>query len=173
MRWMVAPQGAVVCNRCYNKGKGKPTCEACGDGLWNPEVAVGFTRCCVCQRYDARIAKAISPCRRSGMPRCVAMPATIQRRRGAPVLVGSVKSRCRRTRNRPGVMSVGKGGDQRAVDEAGLEAPLPKLPLCIWCGAALDGGPSSDAGRPCVCSTAERPSTGRCLKVSTHRPSCV
>ncbi len=122
---------------------------------------------------SARIAKAISPCRRSGMPRCVAMPATIQRRRGAPVLVGSVKSRCRRTRNRPGVMSVGKGGDQRVVDEAGIEASLPTLPLCIWCGAALDGGPSSDAGRPCVRSTAERPSTGRCLKVSTHRPSCV
>ena len=107
------------------------------------------------------------------MPRCVAMPATIQRRRRAPILAGSVKSCCRRRRNRPGVMSVGKGGAQRVVDCEGLEASLPKLPLCIWCGAALDGGPSSDAGRPCVRSTAERPSTGRCLKVSTHRPSCV
>ena len=95
---------------------------------------------------SASIADATSPCRRSGMPRCVAMPATIQRRRGAPILAGSVKSCCRRRRNRPGVMSVGKGGAQRVVDEAGLEASPPKLPLCIWCGAAPDDGPSSDAG---------------------------
>ena len=107
------------------------------------------------------------------MPRCVAMPATIQRRRRAPILAGSVKSCCRRRRNRPGVMSVGKGGAQRVVDCEGLEASLPKLPLCIWRGAALDGGLSSDAGRPCVRSTAERPSTRRCLKVPTHRPSRV
>ena len=113
---------------------------------------------------SARIAKATSPCRRSGMPRCVAMPATIQRRRRAPILAWSVKSCCRSMRNRPGVMSVGKGGDQRVVDEAGLEASLPKSPLSIWCG---------DAGRPCVRSTAERPSTRRCLKVPTHRPSRV
>jgi len=35
--------------------------------------------------------------------------------------------------------------------EAGLEAPRTKLPLCSWVTAvALDGGLSSDAGRPCA-----------------------
>ena len=41
-----------ICNRCYNKEKGKPTCETCGVGLWNPEAAAGFKYCCDCEQYE-------------------------------------------------------------------------------------------------------------------------
>ena len=56
---MIYDQGwdGGICNRCYNKRKGKPTCEGCGDGLWNPEAAAGFKNCCVCQRYECRYCK--------------------------------------------------------------------------------------------------------------------
>jgi len=56
---MIYDQGweGGICNRCYNKEKGKPTCEECGEGLWNPEVAAGFTKCCRCQRYECTYCK--------------------------------------------------------------------------------------------------------------------
>jgi len=54
---MIFEQGwdGGICNRCYNKRKGKPTCQGpCGNGLWNPEAAAGFDKCCVCQRYECK-----------------------------------------------------------------------------------------------------------------------
>ena len=56
---MIYEQGwdGGTCNRCYNKGKGKRTCAECGEGLWNPEVEAGFTKCCVCQRYGCTYCK--------------------------------------------------------------------------------------------------------------------
>ena len=45
-----------ICNRCYNKRKGGPTCQGfnCGNGLWNPEVDAGFNKCCDCHRYGCK-----------------------------------------------------------------------------------------------------------------------
>jgi len=53
---MIYDQGwdTGICNRCWNKEMKKPTCEDCGEGLWNPEAAAGFTKCCRCQRYECK-----------------------------------------------------------------------------------------------------------------------
>jgi len=40
--------GSFQCNRCYNKGKGGPTCDRCQKGLWHCEIKLPSGRCCEC-----------------------------------------------------------------------------------------------------------------------------
>jgi len=49
---------------------------------------------------------------------------------------------------RAGVIRAGLGIALALTAEAGLDAVLPKLPLCIWCGAVPDDGSSAAAGHP-------------------------
>jgi len=128
------------------------------------------------KHMGAVAAKSASMWTSSGMADSYAIAATMYGR-VSPSLACLVEEACccpSRKRIRAGVLRVGKSGALMVAAEAGLEAMLPKLPLCIWCGAALDDGSSSAAGRPCVRGTAERLSTRRCLKVLTHcRPGRV